>query len=176
MPRPKQLLLRRPRLPLPLSLLRWLLTRLPLLPLVLVLAYVLIKTAQILAGQTALINEIRVKVRDVRRQSINWTYLGPDGNATTPDSPAPYGMRNYVNQPEFYGLNNLPFVSLYRAWDAMAANPKLWTKTAAQEVTEEQFRINNSERLEEGVRDASRERPSDGGEHQHSEATHRPPA
>ena len=94
----------------------------------------------------------RVKVRDVRRQSINWTYLGPDGNATTPDSPAPYGMRNYVNQPEFYGLSNLPFVSLYRAWDAMAANPKLWTKTAAQEVTEEQFRINNSERLEEGVK------------------------
>ena len=93
----------------------------------------------------------RVKVRDVRRQSINWTYLGPDGNANTPDSPAPYGMRNYVNQPEFFGLSSLPFVSLYRAWDGFAANPNLWTKTPAQVVTEEQFRINNSERLEEGV-------------------------
>ncbi len=93
----------------------------------------------------------RVKVRDVRRQSINWTYLGPDGNATTPDSPAPFGMRNYVNQPEFYGLSNLPWVSLYRAWDGFEANPGHWTKTPAQITTEEQFRINNSERLEEGV-------------------------
>ena len=93
----------------------------------------------------------RVKVRDVRRQSINWTYLGPDGNATTPDSPAPFGMRNYVNQPEFYGLSNLPWVSLYRAWDGFSANPGHWTKTPAQIATEEQFRITNSERLEEGV-------------------------
>jgi len=93
----------------------------------------------------------REKVRDVRRQSINWTYVGPDGNATTPDSPAPFGMKNYVNQPEFYGLSNLPWVSLYRAWDGFTANPTHWTKTPAQVVAEEQFRINNSERLQESV-------------------------
>src|SRR5688572_2151938 len=93
----------------------------------------------------------RVKVRDVRRQSINWTYLGPDGNAATPDSPAPYRMTNYVNRPEYFGFQNLPFVSLWKAWEAYEANPALWTKTPAQLVAEEQFRIVNSERLEEGV-------------------------
>ncbi len=94
----------------------------------------------------------RVKVRDVRRQQLAWTYLGPDGNAATPDSPLPYGMSNYVDRPEFYGFRNLPWVSLYKAWRSVEANPAWWTQTPAQLVTAEQFRINNSERLEEGVR------------------------
>lgn len=93
----------------------------------------------------------RVKVRDVRRQSISWTYNGPDGNAATPDAPTPYRMTNYVNQPEYFGFRNMPWVSHYKAWDAFVANPALWSKTAAQQVTEEQFRINNSERLQEDV-------------------------
>ena len=93
----------------------------------------------------------RVKVRDVRRQSINWTYNGPDGNAATPDSPYPYRNTNYVNQPEYFGFSNLPFVSNYKAWEAYVANPALWSKTAAQQVAEEQFRVINSERLQEGV-------------------------
>ncbi len=93
-------------------------------------------------------------MRDVRRESINWTYLGPDGNAATADSPLPYAPTHYVNQPEFYGWHSLPWVSLYKAWDALAANPALWTKTAAQQVAEEQFRLNNSERLEEAVQAA----------------------
>ncbi|MBM3853415.1 MAG: TonB-dependent receptor [Verrucomicrobia bacterium] len=93
----------------------------------------------------------RQKVREVRRQSINWTYLGPDGNATTPDSPAPYGPSHYVNQPEYFGWHSLPWVSLYKAWDSMGAQPNYWTKTPAQLVAEEQFRLNNSERLAEGV-------------------------
>jgi TonB-dependent receptor len=93
----------------------------------------------------------RVKVRDVRRESINWTYLGPDGNANTADSPYPYRNTNYVNRPEYFGFSNMPFVSLWKAWEAYEANPALWTKTPAQLVTEEQFRITNSERLEEGV-------------------------
>jgi iron complex outermembrane receptor protein len=93
----------------------------------------------------------RVKVRDVRRESINWTYLGPDGNAATPDSPLPYRNVNYVNREEYFGFRNLPFVSNWKAWEAYQANPALWTKTPAQLVAEEQFRIINSERLEEGV-------------------------
>ncbi len=96
----------------------------------------------------------RLKVRDVRRESINWTYLGPDGNANTPDSPFPYRMTNYVNMPEYFGFSNLPFVSLWKAWEAYEANPGLWTKTPAQLVTEETFRINNSERLAEDVTSA----------------------
>ena len=93
----------------------------------------------------------RVKVRDVRRESINWTYNGPDGNAATADPPTPYRMTNYVNQPEYFGFRGVPFVSLYKAWDAFVANPALWSKTPAQIVTEEQFRINNSEWLREAV-------------------------
>ena len=93
----------------------------------------------------------RLKVRDVRRESINWTYLGPDGNAATPDSPFPYRMTNYIGMPEFFGFSNMPYVSLWKAWEAYEANPNLWTKTPAQQVSEEQFRINNSERLEEDV-------------------------
>ena len=92
-------------------------------------------------------------VRDVRRQQIVWTYLGPDGVANTADNtPVPYGMTNYVDRPEFYGFRGLPWVSNYKAWRSVEANPAWWTKTPAQLVTEEQFRINNSERLEEGVR------------------------
>ncbi len=93
----------------------------------------------------------RTKVRDVRRESINWTYNGPDGNAATPDAPTPYRMTNYVGQPEYFGFSNLPFVSHYKAWDAYQANPALWSKTPAQQVTEEQFRVTNSERLAEDV-------------------------
>ncbi len=93
----------------------------------------------------------RSKVRDVRRESINWTYNGPDGNPNTPDAPTPYRMQNYVNRPEYFGFTNMPFVSLWRAWDAFQANPNLWSKTPAQIATEEQFRINNSERLQEDV-------------------------
>jgi TonB-dependent receptor len=94
---------------------------------------------------------MREKVRDVRRESINWTYAGPDGDIATIDVPTPYRMTNYVNRPEYFGFHSLPFVSLWKAWEAYEADPRLWTKTPAQLVTEEQFRINNSERLEEGV-------------------------
>ncbi len=93
----------------------------------------------------------RVQVRDIRRQNMSWTYNGPDGNPATPDTPAPYGMTKYVNQPENYGFRNMPWVSLYTAWDAFQVNPTLFSKTPAQQLAEELFRINNSERMEENV-------------------------
>ena len=93
----------------------------------------------------------RVQTRDIRRESINWTYNGPDGNAATIDSPAPYGMTTYLNEQESFGFRNMPWVSVYKVWDAYKANPILWSKTPAQMVTEEVFRINNSEWLQEGV-------------------------
>lgn len=94
----------------------------------------------------------RVQRRDVRRESIAWTYAGPDGNTATIDSPAPYGMTTYVGQTESYGFRNMPWISVYKAWQAYQANPVLWTKTPAQVVAEETFRLNNSEHLSEGVR------------------------
>ena len=93
----------------------------------------------------------RVQGRDVRRESINWTYNGPDGNPATIDSPAPYAMTTYVGQKESYGFRNMPWISVYKAWEAFKANPNLWSKTAAQQVAEESFRITNSENLREGV-------------------------
>jgi len=93
----------------------------------------------------------RVQTRDIRRESINWTYNGPDGNAATIDSPAPYGMTTYVNQKESFGFRNMPWVSVYKVWEAYKANPVLWSKTPAQLVAEELFRINNAEWLQEAV-------------------------
>ncbi|MBL9199820.1 MAG: TonB-dependent receptor [Opitutaceae bacterium] len=93
----------------------------------------------------------RIQERDVRRQSINWTYAGPDHNTATIDSPAPYGMTTYVGQTESYGFRNMPWISVYKAWEAFKADPLLWQKTPAQLVAEESFRITNSENLYEGV-------------------------
>ena len=93
----------------------------------------------------------RLQRRDVRRQSISWTYNGPDGNPATIDSPTPYAMTTYINQKDNFGFRNMPWISVHKAWEAYQANPALWSQTPAQEVAQELFRINNSERLQEGV-------------------------
>ena len=93
----------------------------------------------------------RVQIRDVRRESINWNYNGPDGNPATPDSPALFGNKIYVNQRENFGFRNLPFVSTANALRAFQANPTLFAKTTAQITAEELFRLNNSEWLQEAV-------------------------
>jgi TonB-dependent receptor len=93
----------------------------------------------------------RRQTRDVRRESINWTYNGPDGNAATIDPPTPYRMTTYTGQPESFGFRNMPWISVYKAWEAFKANPGLWSKTPAQVVAEELFRMTNSEHLSEGV-------------------------
>ncbi len=93
----------------------------------------------------------RVQIRDVRRESINWNYNGPDGNPATPDSPALFRNTVYVNQSENFGFRNMPFVSTTNALRAFQANPTLFAKTAAQTTAEELFRLNNSEWLQEAV-------------------------
>lgn len=93
----------------------------------------------------------RIQKRDVRRESVSWTYAGPDHNTASIDSPAPYAMTTYVGQPESYGFRNMPWISVYKAWDAFKADPLLWQKTPAQVVAEESTRIINSENLYEGV-------------------------
>ena len=93
----------------------------------------------------------RVQIRDVRRESINWNYNGPDGNPATPDSPALFRNTVYVNQSENFGFRNMPFVSTANALRAFQANPTLFAKTTAQVTAEELFRLNNSEWLQEAV-------------------------
>jgi len=89
----------------------------------------------------------RTQTRDIRRRNENWTYNGINGDR----SPAPYVSPVYFGQYHYYGFRNLPHVSPILAYRAYQANPALFTKTAAQLVTEETFRINNSQLFEEGV-------------------------
>lgn len=88
---------------------------------------------------------------DTRRNGINWTYNGPDGNPNTPESPAPYAAQIYAHRDGNFGFSNVPWVSPHRAYAAFQQNPGLFTKTVPQQVAEETFRINNSELFEESV-------------------------
>ncbi len=89
----------------------------------------------------------RRQTRDVRRQSVTLTYNGVGGDL----SPAPYRFSTYVNQDEGSGFTNMPWISPYKVWEAYQANPALFTKTNAQAVAEETFRMTNSEFLQEAV-------------------------
>ncbi|MDO8543238.1 MAG: TonB-dependent receptor [Opitutaceae bacterium] len=93
----------------------------------------------------------RYQERDTRREEINRTYLGPDGSAATADSAAPFAAQVYANRDASFGFSGVPWSSPHRAWEAYQENPRLFTKTAAQQVAEETFRITNSERFQETV-------------------------
>ena len=93
----------------------------------------------------------RWQQRDTRRADINWTYAGVDGNTATAEAPTPYAAQVYAGRPAVFGFTNIPWVSPHRAWQAYQADPRLFTKTAAQQVAEATFRINNSEVFDEMV-------------------------
>jgi TonB-dependent receptor len=84
---------------------------------------------------------------NARVQTITWSYAGPDGLTTTPDSAAPYQMQSYRNQDSHYGFSNVPWVSVNRAFN----NLNLFTQTPANLVTSEQSRITGSEYIKETV-------------------------
>jgi len=95
---------------------------------------------------------VGIQTVDSRSYTRNWTYAGPDGNIATPDSPAPYLMQSYVNQPTGYGYDDqLPWFSARRAYTAFEQNPSLFVQTPAQLVNQEVARITNSEALQETV-------------------------
>lgn len=93
----------------------------------------------------------RYQQRDTRRADLSWTYNGPDGNANTADTPAPYAAQVYANRPPNFGFVDIPWVSPHRAWQAFQQNPALFSRTPAQVVTAETFRITNSEIFQETV-------------------------
>ncbi|WP_414661808.1 TonB-dependent receptor [Horticoccus sp. 23ND18S-11] len=93
----------------------------------------------------------RFQKRDTRRADSSWTYNGPDGNPNTADTPAPYAAQVYRNREANFGFVDIPWVSPHRAWQAFQQTPSLFSKTAAQVVTAETFRITNSEVFEETV-------------------------
>lgn len=87
----------------------------------------------------------RLRTLDARRQSITWNFTGAN------TSPAPYLFQNFVNQDLFLGFKTPPSISSERAYAAFVANPSLFSKTPAQLVTEETFRIANSQYIKETV-------------------------
>ncbi len=89
----------------------------------------------------------RDQSRDIRRYNINWTYNGQNGDL----SPAPFVSPVANNQDNFYGFSDFPHVSPLQAWRAFEKNPALFSKTAAQLVTEETFRLANSLAFDERV-------------------------
>lgn len=89
----------------------------------------------------------RDQTRDIRRYNMNWTYNGVNGDR----SPAPFESPVVNNRDNYYGFGSFPHVSPIQAWKAYEANPALFSKTPAQLVTEETFRITNSLAFEERV-------------------------
>lgn len=89
----------------------------------------------------------RDQERDIRRYNINWTYNGLNGDT----SPAPFRSPVANNKDNYYGFTEFPHVSPIQAWRAYEANPALFSKTLAQQVAEETFRITNSLAFQERV-------------------------
>jgi iron complex outermembrane recepter protein len=86
--------------------------------------------------------------RDIRRWNRQWTY-----NPVNPSdrSPTPFRAQVYTNRPNYFGWDNIPWTSSTQAVVAWENNPDLFTQTPAQQVTQEQTRINGSEWFNEAV-------------------------
>ena len=89
----------------------------------------------------------RDQARDIRRYNINWTYSGIGGDL----SPTAFASPVANNRDNFYGFADFPHVSPIQAWRAYEKNPALFSKTMAQQVTEESFRRINSLAFDERV-------------------------
>jgi TonB-dependent receptor len=92
----------------------------------------------------------RTQKRDTRLQQLTWDYAGEDGKATTWESPAAY-----IGDPRTrnigFGFTNIPWVSNTAIYTAWQETPGLFTQTVARQVTQEKYRITNSEAFEETV-------------------------
>ncbi len=89
----------------------------------------------------------RNHTRDIRRRNENWTYNGINGDR----SPVPFLSKVHTNEYHYYGFRGFPLISPKLAWESFQANPALFSKTAAQSVTEEMFRRLNSQFFDETV-------------------------
>jgi TonB-dependent receptor len=88
---------------------------------------------------------------DTQRENVAYSYNGPDGNPATPDTPEPFRTQVYRNMDSGYGFKNIPWMAGVRAWDAYKAKPNLFAQTPAQVVASENFRVTNSEYINETV-------------------------
>lgn len=86
-----------------------------------------------------------------RRWSESFNYNGPDGIASTPDSPAPFLSKIFNTKDSPFGYKNIPFVSVVHMWTGWQANPNLFSQTVAQQVAAETSRIQNSLQVDETI-------------------------
>ncbi|MDO8541380.1 MAG: TonB-dependent receptor, partial [Opitutaceae bacterium] len=86
-----------------------------------------------------------------RRWSETLTYNGPDGIASTPDSPAPYLSRIFNTEGSPFGYRGIPWVSVVHMFSAWQQNPGLFSQTLAQQVAAETSRIQNSLQIDETI-------------------------
>ena len=89
----------------------------------------------------------REQTHDVRRYNTTWNYTPPDGDFT----PVRFATTTYVNRDDGFGFRNLPWIAPAKAWSAFQQNPAIFTQIAAQVVSGESNRIQNSEWLNEAV-------------------------
>lgn len=86
--------------------------------------------------------------RDRHILNYSFTYNPVVPGDTTP---LPFAYQVYANRPNYFGYDNMPFVSPVRAVTAWRQNPALFTQTAAQKVTAEVNRINGSDKMKEAI-------------------------
>ena len=98
-------------------------------------------------GNVQIGGRYRAQDRDRRSYNRAFTYTPPGGNL----SPAPFVGQVYKNRPNYFGFDNIPWLSNNRAVDAWRQDPRLFTMTPAQIVAEEQSRIVGSEQILETV-------------------------
>ena len=89
----------------------------------------------------------RTQNRDIRRQNINWTYNGINGDR----SPVPFVSDVFRGQDHYYGFREIPFISPKLALEAYQRDPSLFTQTTPQLRAAELFRVTNSLAFEESV-------------------------
>lgn len=98
----------------------------------------------------------RVKMRNPsvgsRRQNITYDYLGPDGNAATPDSPLPFAMPVYRGEKEVWDWRDMPWLSVREGWNSFVNQPAQWAFPLARQVNAETSRIQEAQRVKEQVR------------------------
>ena len=98
---------------------------------------------------------VREEDRDNRRYQEQWTYVGPDGVASTvDDNAAQYTNSNYNGVDPYFGEPAIQWVDPYKLANAYRANPSWFrqaTGTNPVGVQSETFRINNSEKIIERI-------------------------
>jgi TonB-dependent receptor len=93
--------------------------------------------------------DIRQEGRDNRRYSESYTFVGRDGTANTADDNAAAFLDTvYFNQKTGFGSPNVQWINPFALSQSLRDNPSWWTTNA---VTNEQNRINNSEKMTETI-------------------------